>query len=81
MQRIKLSFLENEEQYVFDYVAKQASGSVYYQSGNNVLLAAVTIDSDCVVEKDFLPLTVQYMEKSLCGREISGWICQKGGKA
>lgn len=80
MQRIKLSFLENEEQYVFDYVAKQASGSVYYQSGNNVLLAAVTIDSDCVVEEDFLPLTVQYIEKAYAAGKFPGGYVKREAK-
>ena len=52
-----LSFLEKEEKYIFDKFAKQCSGSVYLQSGNNVVLATVAIDTQEVVEEDFLPLT------------------------
>ena len=61
MGEAKLTFLGKEEKYIFDKFAKQASGSVYYQKGNNVLLATVAVDTDCVVEEDFLPLTVQYI--------------------
>ncbi|TLD82926.1 polyribonucleotide nucleotidyltransferase [Helicobacter sp. MIT 11-5569] len=80
MQEVKLSFLEKEEQYIFDYVAKQASGSVYYKSGNNVLLAAVTIDSDSIVEEDFLPLTVQYIEKSYAAGKFPGGYVKREAK-
>jgi|AAUQ01.1.fsa_nt_gi polyribonucleotide nucleotidyltransferase len=63
-----------EEQYFFNKVAKQASGAVLYQSGNAVLLSAVTIDQE-TVEEDFLPLTVQYIEKSYAAAKIpAGFI-------
>ena len=63
-----------EEKYFFNKVAKQASGAVLYQSGNAVLLSAVTIDTESV-DEDFLPLTVQYIEKSYAAAKIpAGFI-------
>jgi polyribonucleotide nucleotidyltransferase len=63
-----------EEKYFFNKVAKQASGAVLYQIGNAVLLSAVTIDTE-QVEEDFLPLTVQYIEKSYAAAKIpAGFI-------
>jgi len=63
-----------EEKYFFNKVAKQASGAVLYQIGNAVLLSAVTIDTE-PVEEDFLPLTVQYIEKSYAAAKIpAGFI-------
>ena len=55
MGQVTLSFLEKEEKYIFDKFAKQCSGSVYLQSGNNVVLATIAIDTQEVIEEDFLP--------------------------
>ena len=63
MREITFSFLEKEESYIFDKFAKQANGSVYYKSGDNVLLATVAVDCDSIVEEDFLPLTVHILKK------------------
>ncbi|MGP1450825.1 MAG: polyribonucleotide nucleotidyltransferase [Wolinella sp.] len=63
------------ESFEFNHVAKQASGSVLYKSGKNVLLATVCYNADERVEEDFLPLTVQYIEKSYSvGRFPSGFV-------
>lgn len=80
MREINLSFLDKEEQYIFDYVAKQASGSVYYKSGNNVLLATLAVDCDCIVEEDFLPLTVQYIEKAYAAGKFPGGYIKREAK-
>ena len=80
MGEAKLSFLGQEERYIFDKFAKQANGSVCYQSGNNVLLAAVVIDSDCIVEEDFLPLTVQYIEKAYAAGKFPGGYVKREAK-
>ncbi|WP_429913086.1 polyribonucleotide nucleotidyltransferase [Helicobacter turcicus] len=77
---MNLSFLEKEEQYIFDYVAKQASGSVYYKSGNNVLLATVAVDCDSIVEENFLPLTVQYIEKAYAVGKFPGGYVKREAK-
>ena len=67
------------EKYTFNKVAKQASGAVLYQCGDAVLLAAVAIDPK-PVEEDFLPLTVQYVEKSYAAAKIPGGFIKRETK-
>ena len=68
-----------EEHYAFNKVAKQASGSVMYTQGKAVLIAAVAIDEKAV-EEDFLPLTVQYIEKSYAAAKIPGGFIKRETK-
>lgn len=68
------------ESYVFNKFAKQASGSAYLKQGNNVLLATVTIDTQEIVEEDFLPLTVQYIEKSYAAGKFPGGYVKREAK-
>lgn len=75
-----LSFLGKEEKYIFDKFAKQCSGSVYLQSGNNVILATIAVDSQEVVEEDFLPLTVQYIEKAYAAGKFPGGYVKREAK-
>ncbi|CAM2814838.1 polyribonucleotide nucleotidyltransferase [Helicobacter burdigaliensis] len=72
--------LRNGEKYIFDKFAKQSSGSVYLQQGDNVLLATVSVDTQEVVEEDFLPLTVQYIEKSYAAGKIPGGYVKREAK-
>jgi len=67
------------ESYTFDKVAKQASGAVLYKQGKAVLLATVAID-ETAVEEDFLPLTVQYIEKSYAAAKIPGGFIKRETK-
>lgn len=60
---VELNVNHLNEQYTFDKIAKQSSGAVIYQSGKATLIAAVAVDPKPAGE-DFLPLTVQYVEKS-----------------
>lgn len=69
-----------DEQYRFNYVAKQANGSVYYKNGDNVLLATIVVDDTSVVEEDFLPLTVQYIEKAYATGKIPGGYVKREAK-
>jgi polyribonucleotide nucleotidyltransferase len=63
-----------DEKYSFNKVAKQASGAVLYHCGDAVLLATVAIDPK-PVDEDFLPLTVQYIEKAYAAARIpAGFI-------
>ncbi|MDE5602465.1 MAG: polyribonucleotide nucleotidyltransferase, partial [Helicobacter sp.] len=80
MQEVNLLFLNSQEKYTFDTFAQSTSGSVYYQQGNNVLLATVTIDVDEVVEEDFLPLTVQYIEKAYAAGKFPGGYVKREAK-
>lgn len=60
-----------KEIYDIGYVAKQASGSVMLKIKNAVIIAAVARD-DRQVEENFLPLTVQYIEKTYAAGKIPG---------
>jgi polyribonucleotide nucleotidyltransferase len=76
---IEISVNNINEKYTFDKVAKQASGAVLYQVGDAVLLAAVAIDPK-PVDEDFLPLTVQYVEKSYAAAKIPGGFIKRETK-
>ncbi len=79
-QIIEISVNSLEEKYAFNKVAKQASGAVMYSQGKAVLIAAVAIDEKAVSE-DFLPLTVQYIEKSYAAAKIPGGFIKRETKA
>lgn len=67
------------ESYDFQKVAQQASGSVLYRQGGTVILAAVAVDENQKVSDDFLPLTVQYIEKAYASAKFpSGFIKREG---
>jgi len=68
-----------EEIFECNKVAKQASGAVMYRQGKAVLIAAVAIDEK-PVEEDFLPLTVQYMEKAYAAAKIPGGFIKRETK-
>lgn len=76
---VNISTNNLEEKYSFDKVAKQASGAVMYQSGKAVLIAAVAVDPKPIVD-DFLPLTVQYVEKSYAASKIPGGFIKRETK-
>ena len=76
---IKINVNNLEEKYTFNKVAKQASGAVMYSQGKAVLIAAVAIDEKAV-DEDFLPLTVQYMEKSYAAAKIPGGFIKRETK-
>ena len=68
-----------EEIYECDKIAKQASGAVMYRQGKAVLIAAIAIDEK-PVDEDFLPLTVQYMEKAYAAAKIPGGFIKRETK-
>lgn len=67
------------EEYEFGKVAKQANGAVLLKSGNSVLLATAVLDEK-PVDEDFLPLTVQYIEKSYAVGKIPGGFVKREQK-
>ncbi|WP_281950459.1 polyribonucleotide nucleotidyltransferase [Nitrosophilus kaiyonis] len=69
----------NKEIYEFGKVAKQANGAVLLKSGKTVMLATVVMDKN-PVEEDFLPLTVQYIEKSYAAGKIPGGFVKREQK-
>ncbi|MEA2048351.1 MAG: polyribonucleotide nucleotidyltransferase [Campylobacterota bacterium] len=78
-QIIEININSLEEKYEFNKVAKQASGAVMYRQGKAVLIAAIAIDEQ-VVDEDFLPLTVQYIEKSYAASKIPGGFVKRETK-
>lgn len=77
---IKVDFENRSEEYSFGEVAKQANGSAWVKSGNTVILATVVIDETEVVKDDFLPLTVQYIEKTYAAGKIPGGFFKRETK-
>ncbi len=73
--------LENKvEEYNFTSVAKQANGSAWVKCGNTVMLATVVVDEGESVDDDFLPLTVQYIEKTYAAGKIPGGFFKRETK-
>ncbi len=68
-----------DEKFEFNKVAKQASGAVMYRQGKAAIIAAVAIDEK-PVDEDFLPLTVQYMERSYAAAKIPGGFIKRETK-
>jgi polyribonucleotide nucleotidyltransferase len=77
---IDLALTNREESYSFNEVARQANGAAWLKSGNTVILATVVIDETEIVEDDFLPLTVQYLEKSYAAGKIPGGFFKRETK-
>ena len=77
---VDLAFVNKEESYSFNEVARQANGAAWLKSGNTVILATVVIDETEVVEDDFLPLTVQYIEKTYAAGKIPGGFFKRETK-
>ena len=78
-QIVEINLNNLDEKYEFNKIAKQASGAVMYRQGKAVLIAAVAIDEKAV-DEDFLPLTVQYMEKSYAAAKIPGGFIKRETK-
>ncbi len=77
---VELNLENREEAYSFRYIAKQANGSAWLKSGKTVILATVVIDETEVVKDDFLPLTVQYIEKTYAAGKIPGGFFKRETK-
>ena len=77
---VSLELENRDEEYSFGDVAKQANGSVWLKSGKTVILATVVIDETEIVKDDFLPLTVQYIEKSYAAGKIPGGFFKRETK-
>lgn len=79
MNIIELQLENLKEKYTLNYLAKQSSGAILYQNGGTVILASVAVDEK-IVEEDFLPLTVQYIEKSYAVGKFPGGFIKREGK-
>lgn len=70
---------KNTEIFDIDKVAKQAAGAVLMRQGKSVILATVAREEK-QVEEDFLPLTVQYIEKAYAAGKIPGGYVKRETK-
>lgn len=70
---------KNTEIFDIDKVAKQATGAVLMKQGKSVVLATVAREEK-QVEEDFLPLTVQYIEKTYAAGKIPGGYVKRETK-
>ncbi len=77
---VSLELENREESYSFNDVARQADGAAWLKSGNTVILATVVIDETEIVKDDFLPLTVQYIEKTYAAGKIPGGFFKRETK-
>ena len=76
---IEINFEKTQESYRINEIAKQADGSAWLKERNTVLLATVVMDELAESEDDFLPLTVQYVEKFYAvGKVPSGFMKREG---
>ena len=77
---VQISHDNLDELYRFNYVAKQANGSAWLKEGDSVILATVTADFAHNSGEDFVPLTVQYIEKSYAAGRIPGGFIKRESK-
>ncbi len=77
---VVLDIQNEKEEFNFTDIAKQSNGSVWFKCGKTVLLATVVVDYDEVVDDEFLPLTVQYIEKSYAAGKIPGGFFKRETK-
>ncbi|MEL7065780.1 MAG: polyribonucleotide nucleotidyltransferase, partial [Bacteroidota bacterium] len=61
-------------------LAKQADGSIILTCGDTKLLATVVARKEIDVEKDFLPLSVDYMEKFAAAGRFPGGFFKRDGR-
>ncbi len=77
---VNLKLKNRVEEYSFGEVAKQANGAAWLKSGNTVILATVVVNETEIVKDDFLPLTVQYIEKAYAAGKIPGGFFKRETK-
>ena len=62
------------------YFAKQASGAVMVRQGDTVVFVAAVVSPQAQEDIDFLPLTVEYREKTYAYGKIPGGFVKREGK-
>ena len=74
---------QNAQSVVFEtgILAEQASGAVTVRSGDSVVFAAVVASKEPKEGNDFLPLTVDYIEKAYAAGKIPGGFFKREGRA
>jgi polyribonucleotide nucleotidyltransferase len=79
LETISINEANLAQEFKVNYIAKQASGSVMLKVGKAVVVASVARD-DSEVDGDFVPLTVQYIEKTYANAKIPGGFIKREAK-
>lgn len=79
MKNFEFDLHNEHEIYEFGKMANSADGSAVLRVGANVLLGALSIGED-PQEEDFLPLTVNYVEKTYANGKIPGGFFKREAK-
>ncbi len=80
MDFITINSSNKTEEFALKQVAKQATSSLLYRLGKTIILASVCTEREPVSE-DFLPLVVQFLEKSYAAGKIPGGFVKREGRA
>ncbi|UOR86431.1 polyribonucleotide nucleotidyltransferase [Helicobacter pylori] len=80
MDFITITSSNKTEEFALKQVAKQATSSLMYRLGKTIILASVCVEREPVSE-DFLPLVVQFLEKSYAAGKIPGGFIKREGRA
>ncbi|MFT2709762.1 polyribonucleotide nucleotidyltransferase [Helicobacter pylori] len=80
MDFITINSSNKTEEFALKQVAKQATSSLMYRLGKTIILASVCVERGPVSE-DFLPLVVQFLEKSYAAGKIPGGFVKREGRA
>ncbi|GAA8952476.1 polyribonucleotide nucleotidyltransferase [Helicobacter pylori] len=80
MDFITINSSNKTEEFALKQVAKQATSSLMYRLGKTIILASVCVEREPVSE-DFLPLVVQFLEKSYAAGKIPGGFVKREGRA
>ncbi|GAA7740381.1 polyribonucleotide nucleotidyltransferase [Helicobacter pylori] len=80
MDFITINSSNKTEEFALKQVAKQATSSLIYRLGKTIILASVCTEREPVSE-DFLPLVVQFLEKSYAAGKIPGGFVKREGRA
>ncbi|MEO1941649.1 MAG: polyribonucleotide nucleotidyltransferase, partial [Campylobacterales bacterium] len=72
---IDIKVNNREVKLLLNKVARQADSAVWYQDGNTILLATLTYNPEEIVDEDFVPLSVQYVERAYAvGKIPAGFV-------
>ncbi|UOR39519.1 polyribonucleotide nucleotidyltransferase [Helicobacter pylori] len=80
MDFITINSSNKTEEFALKQVAKQATSSLLYRLGKTIILASVCVEREPMSE-DFLPLVVQFLEKSYAAGKIPGGFVKREGRA
>ncbi|MDH5353330.1 MAG: polyribonucleotide nucleotidyltransferase [Gammaproteobacteria bacterium] len=82
MNPIKKTFQYGEHQVTLETgeIARQASGAVFVNMADTVVMVTVVGAKNAIPGRDFFPLTVDYMEKTYAAGKIPGGFFKREGR-